>query len=760
MGLVSNSQNKKYTTYRVSSNETISSIARKLQVTPYDLFKLNPDAKNGIHVDEVLIVPNRDFNTSESKIKTFVKEKKNLIIKDSIIDGFLYHTVKSKETIYSLSSKYAISKRKVRKLNNLDKNGIKIGQVLKFPTKLPNCYTQNLINKVKENTDKYIFYTIKENDTFYTLTRTYNVTEEVLINNNPILKNGLKSDVIIKIPKKQNIRVNELDNTIVTDSLHIPKHKIHQVLEREGFFRLHQLYGVSEEEVRAINPLLISDLKKGMLIKIPLKNELLESEKQTFILHQVQEQEGFFRLSQLYGFSEEEIRTINPEIIDGLKVGMLIKIPQKQTHFVFELPKYLTHIVKEQDNFFQLEQLYRVATEELIKVNPILSEGLKIGMEIKVPVKKDDEFIEKDIQGNSLNIVMLIPFMADKDVVLRKSNKNSRLSKVTDFYLGSLIALDSIKKKGLSVHVKVFDTKQSDFMVNKILNSNSFDNIDAVIAPISFKQLKEVSLKLTNKNIPVISPISSIDCSEIANSVQNVPTVRIKEYKILHHIFQHYNNQNIIIVADEKNSDPKKNRFNIDLIKTNLAKHDSIKLDSISVIRMNEGYIKHKLFENSIKEDVENWVILASNLGLTASITVENLAVFPEKIKINLFSLEQPKNLHAANSDYKIKNAYLNKLNFLYPATFFIDNNREALITFNKQYQLKYGCSPTDFSYKGFDTTYDVLLRLANNKDTAFQGKTNRLITPFDYKQTASSSYTNFGVYLVRYVNYQLQVAE
>jgi len=37
IGFISFSQNKKYTTYRVSQHETISSIARKLGVTPYDL---------------------------------------------------------------------------------------------------------------------------------------------------------------------------------------------------------------------------------------------------------------------------------------------------------------------------------------------------------------------------------------------------------------------------------------------------------------------------------------------------------------------------------------------------------------------------------------------------------------------------------------------------------------------------------------------------------------------------------------------------
>ncbi|HIP27125.1 MAG TPA: LysM peptidoglycan-binding domain-containing protein, partial [Flavobacteriaceae bacterium] len=143
------SQKSKYDTYRVSKGETITSIARKLGITPYDLIKLNPDATNGINIDEVLIVPSK--NTPINKISTNtktttkpqisnIKINKGLVkAKDSIVDGFLYHTVKPLETVYSLSSKYNVSKRKVRRLNKLNKNGdISVGQVLKFPTSLKN----------------------------------------------------------------------------------------------------------------------------------------------------------------------------------------------------------------------------------------------------------------------------------------------------------------------------------------------------------------------------------------------------------------------------------------------------------------------------------------------------------------------------------------------------------------------------------------------------------------------------------------------
>ena len=41
-------QQEKYIKHTVSNGETINSIAQKYKVTPFDIYKLNPDSQNGI----------------------------------------------------------------------------------------------------------------------------------------------------------------------------------------------------------------------------------------------------------------------------------------------------------------------------------------------------------------------------------------------------------------------------------------------------------------------------------------------------------------------------------------------------------------------------------------------------------------------------------------------------------------------------------------------------------------------------------------
>lgn len=665
------SQQDKFTTYRVSAKETISSIARKLGVTPYDLLKLNPDANDGVNIDEVLIIPNNKFSKNKNKpLEVSQQTTLNVVkLKDSIVDGYIYHTVKPLETIYSLSNKYEVSKRKTRKLNKLNRKGdISVGQILKFPKTLKNTYKIKEKNTIstdiysdKKNNESFFVYIVKPKDTYYTLSRVYNVTEAQLKQINPILNEGLKSGLEIKIPKPT-------DNLATT--------RIEELKEKD-----------------------FNEIKDGVNFK------------------------------------------------DNFPIDSINKVA---------LPEYFLHIVKEKEGFFRLEQLYGFAEEEIITINPELKDGLKLGMTIKIPVKKEENLmLEGDIQGEVLNIVLMLPFNASLGIDLTdKSSKAKRLNNIIDFYLGSLMALDSIKKKGVSVNVKVFDTKDSPFVVNNILSTYNFEETDLVIAPIKFNQYSTVVNNLEKFNIPVISPVSSKDSSLLGttNSVQNIPVANLVQEKTLSYLMDNISNQNIIIIANELKLDESAD-FNIELIKSKLIKHDSI--NKVSIIRMKDGYIKRELFEDNTSSKKENWVILASSHNNTTSIAVDNLAVFPNNYNITLFSLMKPNNINKLNSKY------LNKLNFQYPEVNFNDKENSQIKIFNNKYKSKYKALPSDLSYKGFDSTYDALIRLANFKninDAYNSGKSYRLISKFDYKQNISKSFSNTGIFLVKYNNYSLEL--
>jgi LysM repeat protein len=633
------SQEKKYAIYKVKSKETITSIARKLGITPYDLLKLNPDANDGIAIDEVLIIPNKNYKNGKviklvvekPVVETQAKESIVVVDQDSIKDGVLYHTVKFQETLYSLSRKYKVKKKKIKKLNpTIKKNKISIGQVIKIPTDKEDTHQQIVeVTQVETKEDyydktKFFEYEVKSQETKYGLSKRFSVSIEDIENANP----------------------------------HIPHIK---------------------ESVKVLDKILI-----------PLKTEeivsVIESTQPSYKIHIVQEKEGFFRLKQMYGVTKEEVLAANPEIIDGLKLGMEIKIPLKN------------------------------------KVKDDITEKL-----------------EQHLEGKKLNVVLMLPFLGLDGFTSFSNNKS--LSNISDFYIGTMLALDSLKAKGLSVNMKVFNTKANPKEVSKILTTNDFSNVDVVIGPLIYSNVKLVSTRLQDYNIPVISPVTKKDHQKINvnNVVQNVPTNMFLQQKMLNYIKHNYNNQNLVLIADEDKKNETKVKEKVNSIVAYLKQHDSIK--KVTVLRMKKGDVKDENYEKNILKNKENWVVLVSDS--ISSVVVNDLGVLPEDFKITLFALKKETDFDRRN------NLFLNRLQLHYPSTNFIDKKDVKVNLFIEKFKATYKVAPSKFVFKGYDTTYDALLRVATLQEFDL-GKTQQLFSKYNYNNTKHFK-CNEGIFIVKY---------
>ncbi|MBD3843064.1 MAG: LysM peptidoglycan-binding domain-containing protein, partial [Campylobacterales bacterium] len=86
-----------YKKHKVAKGETITDIAKKHKVTPYDIYRLNPDSKNGIKENMVLLIP-----ASVGVPVTPVKENPSEVVNT-------IHELQQGETLYSVSKKYNVT---------------------------------------------------------------------------------------------------------------------------------------------------------------------------------------------------------------------------------------------------------------------------------------------------------------------------------------------------------------------------------------------------------------------------------------------------------------------------------------------------------------------------------------------------------------------------------------------------------------------------------------------------------------------------
>ena len=122
----------------------------------------------------------------------------------------------------------------------------------------------------------------------------------------------------------------------------IPKEEIvaepeftHTVLPKETKYGIARKYGISIADLEKLNPDMGENLQMGVILKVPnaavINSATIEDD---FDFYEVQPKEGFFRLKVKLGLSEEEIISLNPYAKDGLKEGMILKIPKENSAMI------------------------------------------------------------------------------------------------------------------------------------------------------------------------------------------------------------------------------------------------------------------------------------------------------------------------------------------------------------------------------------------------------------------------------------------
>lgn len=125
--------------HTVEKGETVYGIAKKYKTTEEKIFELNPEAKKGIAVGQVLKVPvgpvSNSTTTNTNGGNKVVPEN---IVKDPTVGTsdivLVEHRVQKGESIYGISKLYQVSEDSLKQFNPSLSEGLKMGAVLIVPT--------------------------------------------------------------------------------------------------------------------------------------------------------------------------------------------------------------------------------------------------------------------------------------------------------------------------------------------------------------------------------------------------------------------------------------------------------------------------------------------------------------------------------------------------------------------------------------------------------------------------------------------------
>ena len=237
--------------HTASNYESIESIAKIYRLSPADILKLNPGIKEGIQKGVTINIPtskvkhystqrpvgftshlvksgetffglSQKYNISIDDLKRYnldlytreLQENERITIplfnktNDMVqkgIQGQKRYVVKPQETLWKIAKNHNVSVEELERINKKEKgfnpNNIKEGQEIWVPASAVDSSEPEVPTRPATNKE-LVLYLIEKGEGFYSLERKFGLSQSDIVKLNPTMKDGLKSDAQIWIPKE------------------------------------------------------------------------------------------------------------------------------------------------------------------------------------------------------------------------------------------------------------------------------------------------------------------------------------------------------------------------------------------------------------------------------------------------------------------------------------------------------------------------------------------------------------------------------
>lgn len=313
---------------------------------------------------------------------------------------------------------------------------------------------------------------------------------------------------------------------------------LHTVTKGQSLYSISSMYNVTIDDIVRLNPGSDKQIREGAALKIPQATNN-NSEKPVF--HTIQAGETLYRLSVKYNITTQAICQANPGLsTENFRTGQVIIIPVKsETKQVQDTPQAATkeettvkmndwkdmHKVERKETIFSISREYGITEEELIAANPELKKGkLKKGTFLFIPYGKNEkqaqqqetttpvkeltneeafsqnEELKKDIK--TIKAAVLLPFMAGST-----TNQDEQL-RMVEYYEGFLMAVDSLKKQGVSIDLYTYDTKGKTATTNNILAKKEMKEMDIIFGPANTQDMDALATFADKNDIRLVVPFA------------------------------------------------------------------------------------------------------------------------------------------------------------------------------------------------------------------------------------------------------------
>jgi LysM repeat protein len=548
----------------------------------------------------------------------------------------------------------------------------------------------------------------------------------------------------------------------------------HRVKKGETLTEILALYKITEEQLLEYNPLLERiGIKRKMSLRIPIfttnsKPQVLSrtaTKTSIYSTHQVVPKETKWRLAYEYGMTVKELDSLNPQIVDGLKIGQEIRVRNQDLREVLPEKDSLFNYYKvlPSEGYYRIEKKLGVNKRVLDSLNPTLTQtGLQVGMILRIPDSLSGRLkIENDLLVERVNLLdstliknkiklgVLLPFKANEIVFdsiedTKRTLEARNLHTISlDFYTGVLFALEHAEKKGIEIELTTIDTQNQLSKLREIIESKVLEDQDFIVGPLIPYNFDYVSNEPSIKNIPKIAPLSTRTVAFRKNVVQSVTEEKDLRAKMYEYLEKNLDTtQNVVIVADSTNRK----------IEKELQKRFPW---AIKIRPEKSDYILPELADSLLIDSLPNKIILETqSFPLIASALSQFNAQSSKNREVQVFTTYRSN----AYDNENLTRKTLGTLQFTYP-TGFKPLDKPLDDAFISGYITAFGKPPNKEALRAYDVVLDAVLRTAYAKELQESlevGETEYQSNRFYYRENENESFLNQGLYILQHQGYEI----
>ena len=556
---------------------------------------------------------------------------------------------------------------------------------------------------------------------------------------------------------------------------------LHTVQPGQTLYSICKAYGANIDEVKSLNDKKDNALSLYEVLKVPYTDPFVQQDDK-FYYHKVVKGETFYSIARLYKIKPKRLLKFNEGYAQTqpLAVGAVVKLPLaeidlsvlgeeeieasvgKKQEIRPERPVRNESVKKvEEASVTDILQNALMQKNEKTEQEPEKETTTVIGATDKMEIP---DYISEVVMPVDpfVKVALLLPFSAKDypvfvDTLVEKMpvQISARSEQFISFYEGVLLAVDSLKNQGYKVNLKVFDTERSAEKMYTMVDEIDRFHPDLIIGPVYGSVYKALMDDLTNKNIPVIYPLSSRseEFGVYPDFIQVNPSMKALTVAMSDWLREEAEEANLVCLNLTGNE-----VSHSDLEDIRLFKEYMHRIGSMNFYDWNTSAVPLDGLRLQLLPDRENIIILPTTKEAEVSKILPVLSALTDGYRITVVGFPEWQAFTSVDHETYFK---LNTKIFTYS---YVDNTTEPAKRFALKYRKYFYTEPNNLAYKAFDMSLYFIELAAKYRDRTldaleFYPRNGDFSRFYFQKMEGQAGKENQGFYIVNFgSDYRLKI--